>query len=205
LAQQDIEAKRKQVYRDALVARVALEKSLATAQADLEVERQRSAASQDQVSSTLMLANHLKEYIKKKEMECEALAARLRETTLRLEEEQARASEEHSVFSSARNALAVTEVELEVKASQIKALERAKEHEEQTRADLLQQLYDLQSRHESVQQHEQTARQQLASANQVGTTNFRGHSLVQTCLPFPLCVTPPLQLQQHPSRALPSG
>ena len=53
-------------------------------------------------------------YIKNKELECEDLATRLRDTRLKLEAEQARATEEQSVVSSARNSLAVAEVELEV-------------------------------------------------------------------------------------------
>ena len=165
-AQQEINSKIKTLYKESLLEKEALEQTATTAQAQLEVEQQRSKALQDQVASTLKLTNQLKEYIKNKEMECENLSARLRETTLKLEEEQVRASEEQSVVSSARSTLAVAEVELEVKASQIKELERAKEHEEQTRAELLQQLYDLQSRFESVQQHEQMSRQQLESANQ---------------------------------------
>ena len=165
-AQMEIHNKIKTLYKETLLKTEGLEKELQQVKSQLEVERQRSAASQEQVASSLKLANHLKEYIKNKELECESLTSKLRDTKLKLDEEQARASEEHSVFSSARNTLAVAEVELEVKTSQIKELEKAKEHEEQTRAELLQQLYDLQSRFESIQQNEQMCRQQLESANQ---------------------------------------
>eukprot|EP00750_Incisomonas_marina_P021690 INCI4630.2.p1 GENE.INCI4630.2~~INCI4630.2.p1 ORF type:complete len:615 (-),score=128.25 INCI4630.2:218-2062(-) len=165
-AQQEIHEKIKQLYKETLLEKEDLEAQAGRLQAELEVESQRSKASQAQVASTLKLTNQLKEYIKNKELECEDLATRLRDTRLKLEAEQARATEEQSVVSSARNSLAVAEVELEVKASQIKELERAKSHEEQSKSDLLQQLYDLQSKFESVQQHEQMCQQQLASANQ---------------------------------------